>query len=770
MNQTTIYSLLAAVPYEDARLSSKNFAPIPEDWVPLEPFNRSRSGPNATWLADGFSARVFVGPTGQIVIAYAGTEFRVGEAGFVNDFVSGNIPLASGFYGAQAFEAAKLYIEVRNAFGATADITFTGHSLGGGLAGLMGVLFDRPATVFAPAPFELSATDLSPALFSVRARLNDIGYSDVKLNDYRYFRDFASRESRVASYAIRGEILESIPAIVPRIEGNRTALLDGVYSALGGGDRHSIDLHAALLLSPSFLSLAESLPELLPVLFDKNQYGFEVLARAPSILMRLIRNEVGLFDRQGNLISAPNQLLTKFSTDVNQVVGVDSGMLDSPLRQALVAAAAERYYISESASASNFFSSYGNGIHFQLSGLGDQFSNLKSPRLLADLISENEAVEFGIPEAVQTALRAQAWHVHASNAAMTWTDAEGLNDAALGGGGADILDGGAGRDLLVGGAGGDNLKGGTGNDKLFGDSGDDTLDGGAGSDELYGGSGSDTYDLKLGELGDVIIDIDGNGKIIISGTQLIGGKKIADGYWVSADARWTYTLTSTGDLKITSANNVGDFINVRNWSTASGKLGIELAQSIETPTVIWNQITGDYAVATTIAGDNISRRSVNDETIIAVAAGTTRFTTDSTGNLRSGSGPVVTDNVLFGGIGRDKIYGLTGNDFIVGNDGDDEIYGGTGIDMIGGGRGADWLNDADFNTVGLFEYLRSAGQISNVFNNGTTNGIIVSSFFGEQRMSIDSIHQSFSKQPPINKTKQPSPSMKPSIFATACKR
>lgn len=38
-------------------------------------------------------------------------------------------------------------------FGVAADISFTGHSLGGGLASLMSVWFDRPSIVFAPAPF-----------------------------------------------------------------------------------------------------------------------------------------------------------------------------------------------------------------------------------------------------------------------------------------------------------------------------------------------------------------------------------------------------------------------------------------------------------------------------------------------------------------------------------------------------------------------------------------------------------------------------------------
>ena len=45
------------------------------------------------------------------------------------------------------------------ALGADSDyqLDVTGHSLGGGLASLMAVFFDRPATVFDEAPFEMSA-------------------------------------------------------------------------------------------------------------------------------------------------------------------------------------------------------------------------------------------------------------------------------------------------------------------------------------------------------------------------------------------------------------------------------------------------------------------------------------------------------------------------------------------------------------------------------------------------------------------------------------
>ena len=117
--------------------------------------------------SDGFSAGVFK-KGNDIVIAYTGT-----NADKLTDILAANVPAALGFYSSQVLKVMKLYIETRLA-NPTASITFTGHSLGGGLASLMAVYFGKPATTFDAAPFQASAvkpgllTDYKNAL----ARLN----------------------------------------------------------------------------------------------------------------------------------------------------------------------------------------------------------------------------------------------------------------------------------------------------------------------------------------------------------------------------------------------------------------------------------------------------------------------------------------------------------------------------------------------------------------------------------------------------------------------
>ena len=97
----------------------------------------------------GFSAGVFV-KGNEVVIGFTGTNE------IVKDFLNANIPAALGLASAQVVQAAELVMDaIRTHPGAS--ISFTGHSLGGGLASVMAVLFDRPATIFDAAPFELSA-------------------------------------------------------------------------------------------------------------------------------------------------------------------------------------------------------------------------------------------------------------------------------------------------------------------------------------------------------------------------------------------------------------------------------------------------------------------------------------------------------------------------------------------------------------------------------------------------------------------------------------
>jgi hypothetical protein len=168
MDATLVYALLSGHAY-GAKVqvrSSNNTVPLPQDWIELEALRDLNSG-------TGYMARVYQNAlTQDVVIAYGGTTYEDGL-----DWPFGNIPGGIGqSLAPQILDAAKLYLRVRDQLPAGTSISFTGHSLGGGLASLMSVFFDRPATVFDSAPFRLSA-DTGIVVNELKEQLALAGYS-----------------------------------------------------------------------------------------------------------------------------------------------------------------------------------------------------------------------------------------------------------------------------------------------------------------------------------------------------------------------------------------------------------------------------------------------------------------------------------------------------------------------------------------------------------------------------------------------------------------
>lgn len=155
-------ALLAGAAYISTRTTENRF-PLPQGWSEIPQSHVALPG--------GFEAVSFTNGT-EIVISYAGT----GPG--LTDW-DANSGLALGFGSEQLNQAALYYLEVK-ASNPDATIGFTGHSLGGGLAALMGVFFDKQAVTFDQAPFANSAT------LAIREDLIDYlkanGYTDATLD------------------------------------------------------------------------------------------------------------------------------------------------------------------------------------------------------------------------------------------------------------------------------------------------------------------------------------------------------------------------------------------------------------------------------------------------------------------------------------------------------------------------------------------------------------------------------------------------------------
>ena len=177
-----ILAQLATAAYRNSRERNRIFAP--SGWQEIATF--PATGP-ADDPVTGFSAAAYRNAAGDIVISYTGTnpeEFRVFPP-LGNDWLLANAPAALGLYSPQVIQAAQFYWGCSQPCGrrSSQPITFTGHSLGGGLASLMAVYFDLPAVTFDSAPFEQSAFGKS-LLGTYAVAFSAFGIEDAKWRTY----------------------------------------------------------------------------------------------------------------------------------------------------------------------------------------------------------------------------------------------------------------------------------------------------------------------------------------------------------------------------------------------------------------------------------------------------------------------------------------------------------------------------------------------------------------------------------------------------------
>jgi Ca2+-binding RTX toxin-like protein len=631
-------ALLAAGSYWDIRQGvfnqetgkdTDNRAPIPQGWKLLPEFI-SHSGSNATLLGNGFSARAyFNNNTGEIVISYAGTEFGATLPGMLTDFLSGNIPLAFGHYNEQAYLAAKFYQDIKAQYGS--NITFTGHSLGGGLASVMGVWFNRPAYGYAPAPFQASADTnqitnntlaylLDTVMGSVRARLG--ATIDPAFRDYDPATQFTTREANVQAWAVDGELLRKTLFVFNWIEGAPpTLLFNNPTNSLNFVKKHSIDLHAAALISNNFQIQASKIPNALELIFNDKLYGYEITKGEQNFLVKLLRNEVGIRSDAGAVLQAANDMLTHFANDLGKLAGNLAG-LNRAAQDAILAQGIEWYYWQSNNYAGQEFLTtssanggvtsypYGDSLLQYTTAKGDRLTDAEN-KAFAYTKTWVEAVRGAYSERFIYPVRVDydQWNVVAGTGGSTATARDSgksqifigqnggdkftggsLGDLFLVGNGANTIDGGAGNDVIYGGSAKDIQDGGADNDTLYGGAGDDELTGGTGNDTLQGGAGDDTYQFGDGWGNDVITDSDGKGTIKF-GDNTLGTAEGAGqrNVWVAelgAGSGQYVGLAVVGDgsskkLIITKGADTSNTIIINNFdfdaaTGGSGYLGIKL--------------------------------------------------------------------------------------------------------------------------------------------------------------------------------------------------
>lgn len=566
------YALMAGVSYRSTR-DPKNRFQIPTGWDETPEFYRS--------LSSGFEAATFTNGT-EIVISFAGT--GPGTA----DWIYGNIPLASGNLSDQLRQAADYYLQVKASAPAGTPITFTGHSLGGGLASLMAVFFGGSAFTFDQAPFRASALTTSEIDINTSATIYHSASRDLRaylagkatvngvldpqivsllapLDAYITATDpantnpiaadtLAYREARVTDMNVQGEILSEWFIPFSRI-GAQADIPDNT-NGVAGTDLHSQALLTAYLQSNKsaepFKNLSDvtfKLTDLLKMIFDsKLYYNDPNSTDAPvkeNFLERLVKHEAGV---QGSI--AADTMVTRFTSDLWKLAQ-DGGMTlhdgnTNPavhdLSNALMAFAMQKYYEEKTTSAGykkelfTDISTEGGsgGIRFDVADVSYKLALAASHNEKFDLSEKDPNGNYYLK-----GYKNFEFYLDQANNGFTAEDRQLINSllpymrdwyvqAGLPGMIASDANGFGSGAFMLGGTADDYLTGGTGADLLVGNAGDDVLSGGMGNDLLIGGAGNDTYRYNTGDGFDTILDRDGNGSIIEDGSTLAGGAQYGD--------------------------------------------------------------------------------------------------------------------------------------------------------------------------------------------------------------------------------------------------
>jgi hypothetical protein len=256
MATTIDYALLAGASYYDTRTDKNRFS-LPKDWDYF-----SRVPQDAT---SGFEVAAFKNLlTNEIVISFAGTYDNPNNP-LTNPDMQADIGLATGYGSDQLLQAAEYYLQVKASAPAGATITLTGHSLGGGLAALIGVFFGVQATTFDQAPFALSAElnlltpDVATNLKNtLSAKLDANGnrlYSDAALSGLTNFLQLRQtnggipNSGLVTDISVEGQLLAGLPYSVFNTIGTEQSPLASSHADVDGGDLHSQALLTAFLQS-----------------------------------------------------------------------------------------------------------------------------------------------------------------------------------------------------------------------------------------------------------------------------------------------------------------------------------------------------------------------------------------------------------------------------------------------------------------------------------------------------------------------------------------
>ena len=458
------YALMAGASYISTRDPINQF-PIPQGWTDY--FHVPNNPDYPMFTADsGFEAISFTRGT-DIVISFAGTYMP----DLTGDWVA-DAALAESWSSAQLTQAAEYYLQVKAA-NPNATITLTGHSLGGGLAALIGVFFGVETHTFDQAPFAESALpDSATDLFDTNVAVDLLDYLMAQYNNDGSRKYNAESLSRLSDFIqqrednggilipnanlvkntfVQGEFLSEYFTAYNTIGTNTNSLLNNESENITmGSNLHSQALLTAFLQSEAsdnnngqaLNDVTFKLPDLLKMIFDKNLYAHDTDTNKENFLERLVKHEAGAQATGTQAAITADQMVTRFTTDLWKIAQ-DGGvtLTNANITKTLTAFAMQMYYENPEAFGVNkqLFTDLNvtGGIRFDRTDVAATLGGAKGWNLyFQDYLNEltpeeHQAALMLVPSAVD-------WFVQAGGGAMNAT-ADENNSFMLGGSGGDVF-------------------------------------------------------------------------------------------------------------------------------------------------------------------------------------------------------------------------------------------------------------------------------------------------------------------------------------------
>ena len=705
---------------------------------------------------------------GYTVISYRGTDQFLDDpkTGIGGDIDNGWGIGTGGPFGPQATLGIDFYKAVVGTGGSVLlnNIIFTGHSLGGGLAGFVGGLYGKTGTVFDSMTYQ-DATNNAHDLSNGTATVWQIDESGavsaaqilaLKNHIYGTSTPWDVNYAGIKAIHMDGESLVDLRWF--GYTGAQTPYFLESDVTLSGANRHKIDTLIIVMFGKDSVvaqDWTKAEKYFIPSLYDN-----DVALKAGA------DNVAGTMQSEGDHAGILRTTIAYSAIDngTNDIKARPFG--DTGIRalfndanewgKVLKANPAPSLINDLAASVSNIFTQFagklaidkvlqsnsptaidgvlklsGNGLDIDfgnklwgttssIAGRTELFNNIFAGRGSADIKNVDSSMQAlwgssskGIFEDVILATASRG-----STISFTDTPATSKANLFVGSLGADGITGSGGKDLMLGYDGNDGLSAGAGKDILWG---------GKGNDSLLGGTDNDKFIINNGDGWDTIYDRQHGDRIVFNGTELTGTATYQGNgvYSLLGFKLWQSGYT----LEITSPDGVTTMAVKEFFTTSNGVYFDTTNNGITVP--------GNYK--TTGTPKTYTGTEQND--VFNLVGGPNIV------NALGGNDTIGGASTVDGGAGNDYIRGTSStdvlngggdNDIIVTNGGLDIVNGGTGNDRIISGVGAQKIfGDGGIDTV---EYSSSMGGVEvNLALTTLQEGGTYSSAYGDILSGIENI-------------------------------